>query len=243
MAEKHEIAEFYREEAERYDETRLNNRPGQLKHERQTESLLECLAQGNVQKSDPVLEVGCGTGRFLNFLDSEGFTNLHGLDQSRGMIERTVEKCDPTGVTGDGYRLPFADDSFEAVYSVHVLMHLPNKQGFIDELQRVSRNLVVFELNNRHSLTGLAPLYRRLRNRGSDPKVNQSTTVSTLEEYTEYLDPWDISFVPTYQLPLSGPMGSIYYDNYETMERIYDQIVPDRFSSQLFLIASRPHES
>jgi len=179
----------------------------------------------------------------LNFLDEYGFTNLHGLDQSIGMIETALEKCDVHPFTGDGFRLPFEDNAFEAVYSVHVLMHLPDKKGFIDELKRVSRHVVLFELNNRHSLTGLAPVYRRIRNRRSDPNVNQSTSVGTLDDYSDYLAPWKVSFVPTYQLPLSGPMGETYYKYYPTMERAYDSIVPDRFSSQLFLIATSPDDA
>lgn len=240
MDERYEIAEFYREEADRYDETRLNNVPGQLKHRRQTRALANVLEDANVDEDDPILEVGCGTGRFLDFLNATGCGNLFGVDQARGMVEQTVDKSGAEGVVGDGYRLPFESDAFEVVYSIHVLMHLPNKERFIDELKRVSRNLVVFELNNRHSFTGLAPLYRRIRNRRTDPNLNQSTSVGTIGEYAGFLSPWETSYVPTYRLPLSGPMGERYYERYPRLEGLYESVVPDRFASQLLLVARAP---
>jgi ubiquinone/menaquinone biosynthesis C-methylase UbiE len=236
MVDQREFLDFYEDEAEQYDESRFGSAGGALKHRLQSEALVSCLRGHGVESDDPILEVGCGTGRFLRLLSEAGFSNVHGIDQSRSMIESGRELGDAETVVGDAFRLPFEDDAFEVAYSIHVLMHLPDKRGFIDELKRVSERLVIFELNNERSLSGLAPLYHRLkRYREGGLRPNQTPSVGTIDEYEEYLSPWEVGYRPTHRLPLAGPMGERYYRHYPRLDRLYSRL-PDRFASQLLLV-------
>lgn len=240
MVDQREFLDFYEDEADRYDESRFGDAGGRLKHRMQSEALVSCLRDYGVAPDDRILEVGCGTGRFLKELSEAGFANVNGIDQSRSMLESGGDSNSESKLlVGDGFRLPFADDAFEAVYSIHVLMHLADKRGFIEELQRVSDRLVVFELNNRRSLSGLAPLYHRLKaRRNGGLRPNQTPSTGTIAEYEEYLAPWEVDYRPTHRLPLAGPVGERYYRHYPRLDRLYSRL-PDRFASQLLLIGRK----
>jgi ubiquinone/menaquinone biosynthesis C-methylase UbiE len=56
-------------------------------------------------------------------------------------------------VRGDAERLPFADSSFDAVYSYGVLNHTPDTAGAVNEIRRVLRpgGLAIVGLYHRHS--------------------------------------------------------------------------------------------
>lgn len=79
-----------------------------------------------------VLEVGCGDGERVKELQEKG-VNAIGFDinPSYGMM------------VADAQNIPFRDNSFDAVYSVDVLEHLPDPMKAIAEAFRVSQNLVI----------------------------------------------------------------------------------------------------
>lgn len=83
-----------------------------------------------------VLEVGVGTGRVAVTLD----VPIVGLDLSRPMMDvlRTKTSAIPL-VEGDGTRLPFPDDCFDAAYVAHVLHLIPTWETALAELVRVVR--------------------------------------------------------------------------------------------------------
>ena len=85
------------------------------------------------------LDVACGTGFVTRQLPGE----VIGLDQSARMLElagRYVEV-----VQGDGVELPFADSSFERVFTSHFYGHLEEAERvrFLAEARRVAPELVV----------------------------------------------------------------------------------------------------
>ena len=83
-----------------------------------------------------LLEVGIGTGRIAILLD----VPIIGLDLSRPMMEvlRTKTAAIPL-VEGDGTRLPFPDDSFDAALVAHVLQLIPTWEEALAEMARVVR--------------------------------------------------------------------------------------------------------
>jgi SAM-dependent methyltransferase len=72
------------------------------------------------------LDVGCGTGLAARMLYLK-FAVLHGVDSSRGMIERAGQLSLP-GVSfqvSDGERLPCESNRFDVVYCMSLFHHVP----------------------------------------------------------------------------------------------------------------------
>lgn len=94
-----------------------------------------------------VLEFGCGFGRHLRYLHRVPGVELFGCDQSFSMVEgmRLWDTADWTRehvvVTDPAGGLPFADDAFDIVFTVSVLIHVPpdDLSAVLRELLRVSR--------------------------------------------------------------------------------------------------------
>lgn len=84
-----------------------------------------------------ILEVGCGTGRWLEALHAAEFT-VFGLDPSRGMLQQARQRPLPLRlVQGRGESLPYAAGAFEMVSCVNALHHMSDPRAFIREARRV----------------------------------------------------------------------------------------------------------
>jgi SAM-dependent methyltransferase len=98
-----------------------------------------------------VLELGCGPGRHLAHLHEAGFSTLSGLDVNSEafdvLAEEYPELADAGEFTCDTIEsaVPeFADDRFDAVYSVETLQHIhPDEAWVFAEIVRVAGDLVV----------------------------------------------------------------------------------------------------
>ena len=90
-----------------------------------------------------LLEVGCGMGSdLLQF--ARGGALCTGVDLTPRSIEISRHRFSLYGERGDfvlsdGEHLPFADESFDVVYSNGVLHHTPDTAGAIREVHRVLR--------------------------------------------------------------------------------------------------------
>jgi len=98
-----------------------------------------------------VLEFGCGVGRHLRNLNRLANVEVHGFDQSAAMVEgcrrwadaeflrERVTVGEPVGP------LPFADGSFDLVYSAEVLVHVRPEHisSTLNELCRISRGHIL----------------------------------------------------------------------------------------------------
>lgn len=102
----------------------------------------EALAWLDIDASDRVLDVGCGTGfgteGLLQYTD-----DVWGLDQSAHQLEKAFEKFGKREQVrfhrGDAERLPFADDSFDAYWSSGSIEYWPNPVAALEEARRVTR--------------------------------------------------------------------------------------------------------
>jgi SAM-dependent methyltransferase len=84
-----------------------------------------------------VLDLGCGVGHDLVRLRGAGLTPV-GLDPSQLALSRAHASGAPL-VRGDGARLPFRDDSFDACRIERVLQHVTDPSAVLDEVVRVVR--------------------------------------------------------------------------------------------------------
>jgi ubiquinone/menaquinone biosynthesis C-methylase UbiE len=87
------------------------------------------------------LELGCGTGVFLEKVAVHGAT-ITGIDLSADLLSRCAERMAAashvTLVRGNAEKMPFPDGAFDAVYGSSILHHL-NLEAALAEVRRVLR--------------------------------------------------------------------------------------------------------
>lgn len=123
-----------------------------------------------------VLEAGCGTGLLLERVDRIAAQAV-GVDLSRGMLERARQRG-LTVVQGSVTALPFADASFDTVYSMKVLAHVPDIDRALSEMARVTKpgGHLVLEFYNRWSLRYLSRLAAGARKIGAGHRESDIPT-------------------------------------------------------------------
>jgi ubiquinone/menaquinone biosynthesis C-methylase UbiE len=111
---------------------------------------------------DKVLDLGCGNGRLLELLGSKKIHYL-GVDNVPNLIQ-IARKRHPSYnfQLADALSLPFADDSFDKIYSIAVLHHIPSQElrlKFLIEARRVlkSKGLLILTVWNLWQRRGLKP--------------------------------------------------------------------------------------
>jgi len=87
---------------------------------------VECaLALAEVPRGSHILDVGCGTGRWLRRYQHLGFQPM-GVDATSGMLDRAIENGTTAPLTAaEATRLPFADSKFDCVSDITVAQHIP----------------------------------------------------------------------------------------------------------------------
>ncbi|RZH68399.1 class I SAM-dependent methyltransferase [Natrinema altunense] len=104
-----------------------------------------------VDRDAAVLELGCSSGRHLAHLHDHGFEDLHGIDVNDDAFDVMAETYPDLAADGTFYHDTieavvgdFADDRFDAVYSVETLQHLhPDAEWVLEELTRITADLLV----------------------------------------------------------------------------------------------------
>ena len=86
-----------------------------------------------------ILEVGCGTGRWLMELYPHA-EKVCGLDFSMGMLRQARQRDQPfLLVCGRGSRLPFLDGFFDLIFCVNAIHHFDHPRVFVSEARRLLR--------------------------------------------------------------------------------------------------------
>jgi demethylmenaquinone methyltransferase/2-methoxy-6-polyprenyl-1,4-benzoquinol methylase len=101
----------------------------------------ETIERLDIAVDDRVLDVGCGTGFATEGLLEET-DEVHGIDQSVHQLEKAwakLGKHDPVSFyRGDAERLPFADDTFDVVWSSGSIEYWPEPVAALREFRRVT---------------------------------------------------------------------------------------------------------
>ena len=84
-----------------------------------------------------ILEVGCGGGAFLAFLESKGHvtTGVDVLEEAINAARKVATRSDI--LFADAGDLPFPDSSFDCLISQHLVEHLEDLTGVLAEWRRV----------------------------------------------------------------------------------------------------------
>ncbi|RPI56786.1 MAG: class I SAM-dependent methyltransferase [Acidobacteria bacterium] len=86
-----------------------------------------------------VLEVGCGTGYWLQRL-RERNAKVHGIDPSWEMLSRAQAKLTRGRLSrARGEALPFRDASFDRLFCINALHHFGDKRRALEEARRALR--------------------------------------------------------------------------------------------------------
>jgi SAM-dependent methyltransferase len=119
-----------------YDQiaTEYNQRYPSSQNWERGQALLDLAGQ---LRAKTVLEVGSGTGFWLNLLHTT-VPNLFGLDYSMGMIKQAQRQPAPLKLArGSAVQLPYRDNMFDLVYCVDAIHHFGDHGQFITEAFRV----------------------------------------------------------------------------------------------------------
>jgi ubiquinone/menaquinone biosynthesis C-methylase UbiE len=94
---------------------------------------------GNLNGGGHILDVGCGTGYFLNLMRKRRF-NCTGIDISENMLlEARKNFSDLPVQLADARKLPFKDNSFDAVISIETLRYFSKRDSLVKEIYRVTK--------------------------------------------------------------------------------------------------------
>lgn len=90
---------------------------------------------------DRILDYGCGNGRILELFNDEKF-NYVGVDFSQRLLDNAKEKF-PHGnfIKMDDFSVPFSDKSFDLVFCLAVLHHIPSVEMRLEVLNEIHRVL------------------------------------------------------------------------------------------------------
>lgn len=159
---------YYDAEASAYDGNRYATPHGRKLDALQRHVLVDYLT--DLAPKANILELGCGTGRFLPFMSKCGY-RMTGIDISEGMLREARQRLEAEGddtsqlVTGNACAMNFNDGSFDAVYAILVINLIPDYQIPFGEVARILKPGGVFVLSvpNLSSVYFPAGLYVNLR--------------------------------------------------------------------------------
>lgn len=117
----------------------------------QCQAVQRALALAAVPSEARILDVGCGTGRWLRRYGSIGY-RATGVDATPGMLllARQLGTAVPL-IAGEAHRLPFTDAAFDCVSDITVVQHIPHslQPSALGEMLRVLKpggRLILLEL-------------------------------------------------------------------------------------------------
>ncbi|MGF1499827.1 MAG: methyltransferase domain-containing protein [Elainellaceae cyanobacterium] len=112
------------------------------RYQAQVDLIEELLAWGQVTQATQILDVGCGIGGSSLYLTRKFNAAATGITLSPVQARRAVERSQAAGSSAqfqvaDALAMPFADESFDLVWSLESGEHMPEKPKFLGECYRV----------------------------------------------------------------------------------------------------------
>ena len=107
-----------------------------LESRRQLYSYIDTNYISNMGNEGNILELGCGFGTFIYFLEQNGYTKLTGVDASKGQIENGTKKVKGKLIAGDALEVlkDIEDESLDCIVMIDVLEHI--KVDYVSTLFR-----------------------------------------------------------------------------------------------------------
>ncbi len=151
------IRRHYDTVADTYDHHYDHHR-GKKYHTHLSNHLIKALPEGG-----NLLDIGCGTGLFVEKYIQKGGCGT-GIDISEKMVAKARRRCpECTFLVGTGEKLPFNDDSFNAVSSVLVFSYVKDPVSMLSEVFRVLEpggSVALCTLGKKLITSGIPSLYK-----------------------------------------------------------------------------------
>jgi tocopherol O-methyltransferase len=110
----------------------------------QIDLIEELLTWANVRQATNILDVGCGIGGSSLYLAEKFNAQATGITLSPVQASRATERAQAAQLSGrvcfqvaDALAMPFADNSFDLVWTLESGEHMPDKEQFLRECYRV----------------------------------------------------------------------------------------------------------
>lgn len=110
--------------------------------------IFDWILQVLVNYSAPrILDIGCGTGFNIEYLQTHGYKRVTGLDFSLEALSFCRSRHLSNLSCGDGTRPPFSGESFDVIMALDLIEHLADDVQALQELARLLKpngSLVIF---------------------------------------------------------------------------------------------------
>lgn len=188
---KNQIHQYYNNLAKTYDENRFENSYGKYIDEQERYFLNSFFKN---KKYSFILDLGCGTGRLLNFA-------THGVDFSEEMLNIAQEKfTDKQLKIGEISNIPF-EENFDCIFCFHVIMHQNKREtaNFLHECyKKINRNgILIFD----HSIKSR----RKVSSLQEDWHANNSFTPNEISDLIKndwkIIERKGVLFFPIHRIP------------------------------------------
>lgn len=134
-------------------------------------TLHETLKRLDINESDKLLDIGCGTGSLLQAISSKyPSITLFGVDLSREMIKvachKQIRNC--TFINGQSQHLPFRSGSFDMVVTCNAFHYWHKPEECLREIARILRpqgRIVITDWCDDYIACRVCNLFLRLWNR------------------------------------------------------------------------------
>jgi cytosine/adenosine deaminase-related metal-dependent hydrolase/ubiquinone/menaquinone biosynthesis C-methylase UbiE len=153
-----------------------------------------------------VVDVGCGTGRWLEQIAGQAPASLIGIDASPHMLDRARRKLGEraTLLIGHATSLELANSSADVVLASFLVSYLPDLSAFAAEVRRVARGAAQVYVSDLHPDTVAACNWKRAFRVGST-RVEMTTRAHSLQQVISCFEDsgFEVAFLlePSFGLP------------------------------------------
>jgi len=129
------VVKDYSEIAEEFDQTRKN------KWE-EFDKFLKHIKDKNI-----VADIGCGNGRFYEFLKKHKTTKYIGIDNNKKLLEKAKKEQDAKFIKGDILKIPLKKESVNVALEIASLHHIPSaklRKKAVKEANRILKKNGIF---------------------------------------------------------------------------------------------------
>lgn len=187
----------------------------------QIDLIEEFLAWGGVQRASNIVDIGCGIGGSSLYLAEKFNARATGITLSPVQAARATERASAAGLSdhtqflvADAQQMPFADNSFDLVWSMESGEHMPDKTQFLQECFRVLKPGGTF-------------LMATWCHRNPNPPLSADERKHLAEIYRVYCLPYVISLMEYEAIARSLPFQNIRTADWSTAVAPFWNVVID----------------